>query len=283
MALRVCELSNYDYKSAAQAEALRRLVYERKLVVLKNMHLGPRDFLELARGLGTPEVYYEPMYHHPEFPEIFVSSSVAHANGRMGVPQTGRFWHTDYAFTPRPFAMTLVYPTVIPASRRGTCFVDMGQVYASLPEDLKQLLQGTRAEHSGRNYYKIRPADVYRPIRDIVAEIEARTPPALHPTVVTHPVTKELVLFISAAFTQRILREDGTQLDDAVLERLFEHAGQLSQAQDHPFIHFQPMTKGDLLIWDNRSLAHCAAHAPTAEPTETLRITTYDDHALSAA
>jgi alpha-ketoglutarate-dependent taurine dioxygenase len=54
------------------------------------------------------------MCHHPEQREIFVSSNVISGDTRVGVPQTGKFWHADYQFMPNPFGLTLIYPQVVP-------------------------------------------------------------------------------------------------------------------------------------------------------------------------
>ncbi|MFE2943142.1 TauD/TfdA dioxygenase family protein [Streptomyces sp. NPDC059255] len=266
--------------SAADIEALKQAVYTQKIAVLKGQELSPRQFLELGKRLGRPEVYYEPMYKHPEVEEIFVSSNVPEGGRQIGVPKTGKFWHADYQFMPDPFGLTLIYPQVVPEKNRGTYFIDMGRAYEKLPEELRNEIGGTYCRHSVRKYFKIRPHDVYRPISEILDEIEQKTPPVVQPTTFTHPMTGEKVLYISEGFTVGIEDETGNPLDDDLLRRLFEATGQLDETFTHDNIHLQTFEKGDLLVWDNRSLVHRARHTTTPEPTVSYRVTVHDEMKL---
>lgn len=264
--------------SDEDVDVLKRAVYEKKIVVLKNQTLTPYQFVALGRRFGVPQVYYQPMYHHPEVEEIFVSSNVPHDGRRVGVPQTGKFWHSDYSFMPRPFSITFIYPQVVPRNNRGTYFIDMGRAYAMLPERLKSAVSGTKARHSARRYFKIRPTDVFRPLGEVLEEIEKESPDVFHPTVVTHPVTGEKILYVSEALTHELLNGNGTALDDKLLQELFEATGQRDLTFSHENIHLQTFEEGDLLIWDNRSLIHRALHTGGSEPAVSFRVTVMDEH-----
>ncbi|MFF9768372.1 TauD/TfdA dioxygenase family protein [Streptomyces sp. NPDC014636] len=275
-------VEDFDHAGASDAdiEALKRTVYTKKIAVLKGQHLSPRQFLDLGERLGRPETYYEPMYHHPEIKEIFVSSNVPENGKQIGVPKTGKFWHADYQFMPDPFGITLIHPQVVPRKNRGTYFIDMGRAHERLPQDLKKEIAGTYCRHSVRKYFKIRPHDVYRPLSEILEEVERKTPAVRQPTTFVHPLTGETVLYISEGFTVGIEDADGEPLDDDLLQRLFEATGQLDDSFGHDNIHLQSFERGDLLIWDNRSLIHRARHTATPEPTVSYRVTVHDEHAL---
>lgn len=267
-----------DEATDEQIDALKNAVYHQKIVVLKEQHLSPKQFVELGRRFGETSVYYQSMYHHPEEKEIFVSSNIGNEDGKAGVPKTGRFWHSDYQFMPAPYSFTFIYPQVVPKVSRGTYFIDMGVAYQRLPAELKAAIKGTYSWHSARRYFKIRPADVYRPIGEIQDEIEQETPPARHPTVFAHPVTGEPTLYVTQAGTYRIDDQDGNELPDSpqLLRSLFEAVGQLDESFQHENIHLQTFTEGDLLIWDNRSLSHHALHSAKPEPAASFRVTVYD-------
>ncbi|WP_405818649.1 TauD/TfdA family dioxygenase [Streptomyces sp. NBC_01390] len=275
-------VEDFDHTTASDAdiETLLQTVYTKKIAVLKGQDLTPEQFLALGKRLGRPEVYYEPMYKHPEVPEIFVSSNVPENGKQIGVPKTGKFWHADYQFMPDPFGITLIYPQVFPEKNRGTYFIDMGRAYEKLPAELKQEIQGTFCRHSVRKYFKIRPHDVYRPISEIIEEVETKTPAVRQPTTFTHPMTGETVLYISEGFTVGIEDADGNPLDDELLKRLFDVTGQLDENFEHENIHLQSFEKGDLLVWDNRSLIHRARHTTTPEPTVSYRVTVHDERKL---
>ncbi|MFI9649453.1 TauD/TfdA dioxygenase family protein [Streptomyces sp. NPDC052040] len=275
-------VEDFDHTTASDADiqTLKQTIYTKKIAVLKNQDLTPEAFLELGRRLGRPETYYEPMYQHPEVPEVFVSSNVPENGKQIGVPKTGKFWHADYQFMPDPFGITLIHPQVIPQKNRGTYFIDMGTAYERLPEELKKEIEGTYCTHSVRKYFKIRPHDVYRPISEIIEEVEQKTPAVRQPTAFPHPMTGETVLYLSEGFTVGIEDADGKPLDDELLKRLFEATGQLDDTFEHPDIHLQSFEQGDLLVWDNRSLIHRARHTTTPEPTVSYRVTVHDERKL---
>ncbi|WP_328491590.1 TauD/TfdA family dioxygenase [Streptomyces sp. NBC_00414] len=275
-------VEGFDHTTASDDDiaTLKQTVYTKKIAVLKHQDLSPQQFLALGERLGRPETYYEPMYRHPEVPEVFVSSNVPENGKQIGVPKTGKFWHADYQFMPDPFGITLIHPQVVPEKNRGTYFIDMGRAYAKLPTELKREIQGTFCKHSVRKYFKIRPHDVYRPISEIIDEVETRTPAVRQPTTFTHPLTGETVLYISEGFTVGMEDADGNPLDDELLKRLFDATGQLDEAFEHDDIHLQSFEKGDLLVWDNRSLIHRARHTVTPEPTVSYRVTVHDEHPL---
>ncbi|MFB7933896.1 (3R)-3-[(carboxymethyl)amino]fatty acid oxygenase/decarboxylase [Streptomyces sp. NPDC056039] len=275
-------VEDFDHTTASEADiaALKNTVYTKKIAILKGQDLAPEEFLELGKRLGRPETYYEPMYKHPEVPEIFVSSNVPENGKQIGVPKTGKFWHADYQFMPNPFGITLIHPQVVPEKDRGTYFIDMGRAYEKLPADLKKEIAGTYCRHSVRKYFKIRPQDVYRPLSEIIDEVERKTPAVRQPTTFTHPMTGETVLYISEGFTVGIEDEGGRPLDEELLKRLFDATGQLDEAFEHENIHLQGFEKGDLLVWDNRSLIHRARHTITPEPTVSHRVTVHDERRL---
>ncbi|MFC9502181.1 TauD/TfdA dioxygenase family protein [Streptomyces sp. NPDC057002] len=275
-------VEGFDHTIASDADiaALKNAVYTQKIAILKGQALTPEEFLELGKRLGRPETYYEPMYRHPEVPEIFVSSNVPENGKQIGVPKTGKFWHADYQFMPAPFGITLIHPQVIPRQNRGTYFIDMGRAYEKLPDDLKKEITGTYCRHSVRKYFKIRPHDVYRPLSEIIDEVERKTPAVRQPTTFIHPMTGETVLYISEGFTVAIEDENGRPLDEELLKRLFDATGQLDEAFEHENIHLQGFEKGDLLVWDNRSLVHRARHTTTPEPTVSHRVTVHDERGL---
>jgi alpha-ketoglutarate-dependent taurine dioxygenase len=266
--------------SRSDVDGLRAAIYQYKILIVENQEMTPAQFVQFGRALGAIETYYEPMYHHPEYKEIFVSATRPERDRKFGVPQTGKFWHHDYSFMPKPFGITITFPQIVPRKNRGTYYIDMGRVFSGLPEDLKASLRRATGEHSPRRYFKIRPSDVYRPVKDLLEEIEKTTPPAFHPAVFTHPVTGEEVLYVSEAATCNLLGENGQPLDDGseLLRRALEASGQYDDTFTNPNIHTQWFTKGDLLIWDNRSLVHRALHTTKTEPAVSYRLTVHDSH-----
>lgn len=253
-------------------DEIREIVYENKLVVLKEVHPTPEEFLQLGRIIGEVVTYYEPIYHHKEHPEIFVSST----DEGHGVPKTGAFWHIDYMFMPEPFAFSMVVPLAVPGSDRGTYFIDLNKVWESLPEAVRGPVRGTFATHDPRRHIKIRPHDVYKPIGEVWDEISATTPPITWPTVIRHPKTDQEILYICASGTTKIEDGHGRVLEPGVLQQLMTATGQLDPDFASPFIHAQHYEVGDVVLWDNRVLMHRAKHGTASGTLTTHRLTMLD-------
>lgn len=265
------EIKDFNAKTATEEDArmIRDTVYEHKFVVFRGQTLTNEEYIAFASKIGKPQIYFQHNYHHPEHPEIFVSSNVPENGKKVGVAGTGRYWHTDYQFFPEPLPMTMLLPRILPNGRRETSYIDMTKVYADLPENLRKEIEGRHAIHEAKWRYKITPEDIDRAIIDIIEEFEKITPPTKHPTVIHHPVTKAEILYISRGFTTGI---EGKSYEEnrRFLPELFDF---IEQAK---FMHTHRWEEGDVLLWDNRYLLHRAGDTPKGEKSTSYRIGIYD-------
>jgi taurine dioxygenase len=255
--------------SAELAQTIKSLIYEHKLVVLRGMQLDPAEYVKFASWFGKLEPYHQQNYHHPDHPEIFVSSNVPMNGKKVGVAGTGQFWHTDYSFFADPLSMTFVYPQILPEGNRQTFYIDMERVYRELPEELRQHTVDRRAFHDATNYYKIRPEDIDRPIIELVAKFRAMAPGAWHPVAIRHPVTGANSLYVSEGFTMAIEGLSVTE-NKSVLAKFFEFI----QRKEH--IHAHTWQAGDMLLWENRSLIHHASKPEGNQQSRSFRISLFD-------
>jgi taurine dioxygenase len=237
---------------------LRRLVYLRRVVVLKDQHLTTNQFVDFSKRLGTPVPYLQENYHHPEHPLIFVSSNVRVGGRKIGVARTGGFWHSDTAFQQKPVPLTLLYPQIVPKlTARSTLFIDLERACRELPPSLKERLEGRVFLHSGRWKYKVREQDAGFDISEILAMIDRVQPPARHPAILVHPVTAERGIYATRGFTvgvEGLHPRDGEEL----LSEIFDFV-----EQDR-FITAFTWEPGDIILWDNRLLAHRASRDDSA-------------------
>lgn len=256
--------------SASALDELKGLVYEHRLVVFRGQRLDEERYIEFGRRLGQIEPYFQDNYHHPEHPEIFVSSNVPMNGEKVGVAATGRMWHADYSMFDRPLSFTMVYPQILPRTRRGTNYIDMARVYDALPEDLKRRVEGVSAFHEATYYYKIQPKDIDRAIAELMDEFRQLSPGAIHPLVITHPVTRQKQLYLSRGFTTRLIgigHEEGQEL----LAELCDFVERDEHVRRHGW------EEGDILLWDNRVLIHHASPAGPGEASRSYRISLYDE------
>lgn len=255
--------------------AIVALVHEHKLVVLRGLEPSDPAYVELAGAFGTPQVYFQPNYHHPRHEEIFVSSNVPMDGRKVGVAGTGAYWHSDYQFFPQPLPLTMVRPVAIPPGSRGTCYVDMERALERLAPEDRRLVESERAVHEAKWRYKVQPGDVDKSITQLLDEFGADTPAVSHPSVITHPVNARRCLYLSRGFSvgfEGLAHEQAR----ATLQRLFD------VIEDEGAVHRHPWTPGDILLWDNRQLIHMARGGTDGEPSVSYRIGVYDGHPFNA-
>ena len=260
---------NVASASRREIEKIKQLLYNYKLVIFREQNINDAQYLEFAQKIGTPQVYPQDNYHHPEHPEIFVSSNVLKDGKKFGVRGTGRYWHTDCAFLEEPLPFTMLYPQILPKSIRETYYIDMQQVYQKLPAHLKSYVDGKYLIHEGKWRYKVQEWDIDKAMIDILRDIEERFPAVRHPAIVTHPVTGAKILYANSGFTTGIEGLD-YETNQKVLQELFAFI----ERKEH--IHTHVWQEGDLILWENRTLNHMASTVPPGEKSVSYRIGIYD-------
>jgi taurine dioxygenase len=235
------------------ARRLKEAVHHHALLRLKDQQMTTPEFVVFGTKLGAHMPYPDARYHHPEHPEVFVSSNV---KGRsMGMGRSGYFWHTDQSFKPKPQPLTVLFPQLLPSAKRETLFVNMADTYDRLPAKLREVLEGKTAKHDPVLRYKVGHADVDAnlDLGELIARGRAAFPAPTHPCVIVHPTTKRKIVYMNEGFTTSI---DGLSHEDsqAVLKELFPFIERDDHIQRHSW------TLGELIIWDNRTLIHRAGY-----------------------
>jgi taurine dioxygenase len=275
-----CSIRGVDANSATPGEIkeLKDLLYKNRLIVLKDQVVNEQQYCDFAKRFGFPVPYLQENYHHPDYPLIFVSSNVKSDGKQIGVARTGGYWHSDTSFEKEPKILTMLMPKVLPKEHpRSTKFIDMAAVYAALPQSTKDKLVGASFLHSGRYRYKVRPDNVGYDIFEILSFIDMVAPPSRHPAVIEHPYTGEKGLYANRGFTIGIADRS---LDEsaALLKEIFDFA------ETDRFVKEVRWSMGDIIIWDNRFLAHTSGrNSGPEEETMMHRITLRDDFPLCAS
>lgn len=279
-----CEVHGFDpcVFGHDELEKIRALIYAHKVVVLKRQRLTEEQLSELAAQLGEPVPHRHEDCRHPKYPLISVGSSMSRPSGPLSVNRTAGYWHSDTAFLDAPVPLTMFAPQIIPAGKGTTLLIDMARVYQALPEALRAQIEVRRLLHSNRWRYEVRACDIGLDVSEILAMVDKLDPPAHHPAVITHPVTKAKSLFASRGYTVGV-EGLGDDQSTALLDDV------LAFAEQARFITELKWGYGDVIIWDNRSLLHRAADGDLASDSSaqdgslsyTIRIR--DGHPLDAA
>ncbi len=250
------------------------------LLLLRGMDAisaDPELLVRLSRLFG-PEVenYHRTLAQrtsvHETVPEIFIVSNMPPASrpppalpvppltpdGKLPVqfPQR-RGWHTDQSYRRPPPDISLFYAVIpVPKGQGQTMFASGIAAYDALPAAMKARLEGLEGLHvqprSGRSEEAVRVGETPRPLR-------AHEQPQRQPVVRVHPVTGTRALYLCESGQMDwvagplVGMEPGPDGDGAAL--LYELMTHMTRPE---FVHVHDWDAGDIVVWDNRSLAHTA-------------------------
>ncbi len=225
-------------------EQLRRLVYDRGMVVLRDQELTPEQHIAFANRWGGIDInnYFPLNGQHPEIAEVRKEADQ--------MVNIGGGWHTDHSYDQIPAMGSILVARELPPSGGDTLFSSMGAAYDALSDGLKATLEGLNAVHSADHIYA--RDGVYAQTDQAGAlrghDIKTR---AVHPVVIRHPVTGRKVLYVNGAFTLHF--EGWTREESRPLLDYLYTLGTREEFQCR--LEWQP---GTVAIWDNRSTWHLA-------------------------
>jgi taurine dioxygenase len=228
---------------AGSIAELRSIWLEHGVVFFREQALDSRQFLDLARCIGTP-VEYPFVRGLPDFPHIIEVKKLEHERTNFG-----GMWHTDTTYLDCPPSATLLLAREVPPFGGDTEFASMVAAYEALSDGLKGTLAPLRGVNSSAK------ADVTKSREDRIASdgrADARkTYEAEHPVVRTHPETGRKSIYVNGGHTVRF--SGWTEEESApLLEFLFRHQ---QRAEFTCRFSWRP---GSLALWDNR----CTLHNP---------------------
>lgn len=236
-----------------------------ELLVRLSQLFGPK--VENYRHIGE-----SPTAVHERVPEILLISNMAPCNRQPPPPpdppltEDGslptqfphrRGWHTDQSFRRPPPDISLFYAVIAAQKGQGqTLYANGAAAYASLSSSLKSRLEGLVGIHvvpgSGRSEKAVKAGEPVQPLN--LHEQQQR-----HPVVRFHPVTGEPALYLCEAGQMDWLdgpfvgMQPGPSGDAADL--LYEVMTHYTKPE---FTYTHNWNRGDLVIYDNRSLIHAA-------------------------
>jgi taurine dioxygenase len=180
---------------------------------------------------------------HPFSPNLAEKPEVIILDySRDNPPALTDIWHADETFREAPPMATILRAKVVPEVGGDTLFASMSAAYRGLSERMKQHIHGLEALHDFKPW---RPLFGHSD-RARLRQLEDEFPNPWHPVVRVHPVSGQ-------QFCVRIkdLKPDES---DALLTFLYRQAT-IPEVQLR--VKWQPNT---LVMWDNRSVLHYAAH-----------------------
>ena len=165
----------------------------------------------------------------------------------------GGGWHTDHTYDIEPAMGSILYAHEVPQSGGDTMFASMYAAYETLSDGLKQTLNGLQARHSSRHIFGSARAERKDDTVGRIKNPELANQDAVHPVVITHPLSGRKSLYVNPTFTLGF--EGWTDAESKpLLDYLYAHASQPSFTCQ---FHWQP---GSIAFWDNRATWHLAVN-----------------------
>ncbi|RAI02070.1 taurine dioxygenase [Acuticoccus sediminis] len=265
------EIEGVDLRAldAATFEAVEAALHDHLVIVVRDQTLEPADLVAFARRFGRPEPHVIDQYHHAADPNILILSNRTNEQGEhIGLADGGTYFHTDYSYLATPARCTILYAIEIPDAEAGTTFADQRAAYEALPEEERERLAPLIARHHYGNRDDLDRAS--RTVASVLSDDqEARMAWERHPLVRRHPHTGKPALYAVSGSSFGIEGMDEAEGLD-LLRRLASHS-------TGPAFTFQPQYRvGDVIVWDNASLLHCAPLMRSEDPRTLWRVTVKD-------
>lgn len=129
----------------ADRDALQQGVLDNLVLVIRDQHLNPEQYLAAVRLFGETMAQHLTdllMKDHPEIAVLDSRKASADANGAVFAAGS-RDWHTDHTNHAEPPKYTALYAITLPASGGGdTGFANMHKAYDALPPSRRCELDG---------------------------------------------------------------------------------------------------------------------------------------------
>ncbi len=178
------------------AAELARLWRQYKVLFFRDQHaLTNAEHQAFAELFGELEEHPVVKGTIPEAPLLLGISNFDPDGNAKKADVYENVWHSDVTFTAIPAAGAVLRQLEGPAVGGDTMWCNMAMVYETLPEDVKQIIDGLHAKHCGEQVFFAR-----LPAQERLAR-GAKYPQAEHPVVATHPVTAERCLYVNGVWT----------------------------------------------------------------------------------
>ena len=246
------EILDFDYNDIfdkKRIEELRNQWLKYSIIIFKNLELNHQQLEKFSLAFGDfgDDPYIHPIIGHKNIIEV-------KRGANEKAQPFGGSWHSDWSFQECPPSATLLHSKIIPPIGGDTFFINTHKAYNDLTDDIKNKIDNLIVSHSA-----IRPyADdgFYALEKDKDRSMKIKPSPKakefiLHPLVRTHPETRKKSLFINQVYSIAI---EGMNEKDSneLLTFLFLHMDQ------DKYIYKHKWQENMLVMWDNRSVNHCA-------------------------
>lgn len=223
---------------------LRQAFAEYSVLFFRDQLLDETQHIALAEQWGEINVnrFFAAVENFPKIAQVLKEPEQT--------TNIGGGWHTDHSYDQIPALGSMLYAKETPRLGGDTLFASTCAAYDALSEGLKEMLSSLTAVHSSRHVFgaqAAQPADV----SGRLGNAAAATQDAIHPVVITHPLSGRKSLYVNPGFT---LGFEGWSAEESapLLNYLYQHVGRPE------FCYRLQWRPGTLAFWDNRATWHWA-------------------------
>jgi alpha-ketoglutarate-dependent taurine dioxygenase len=175
-----------------------------------------------------------------------------------GVAPFGRLqFHADTMWSDTPFEVLSLYGLEVEQPAAPTTFVSGAHAWKTLPDGLRQRIDGLKALHTAG---VVRRGD----LTDVLLSNVVDPPTNITPLARTHARTGEKILYVCEQMTKNVIGLSEEE-SERLLEELFAHLYRPEVCFDHEW------RERDLVVWDNLALQHARKNVAVEGPARTLR------------
>ncbi|MEM9278869.1 MAG: TauD/TfdA family dioxygenase [Pseudomonadota bacterium] len=234
-----------NLNSETDIDDIKQAFVDHSVIALRGLELTPEDHIAFAGKWGEINVnrFFKPVEGYPQIATVLKEADQTTAIGES--------WHTDHSYDTSPAMCSLLYARETPDVGGDTAFASQHAAYIALSNGIKKTLEGLKAWHSSRHAFGADLASEETHKTGRIGNEDAATQDALHPVVITHPLSGKKCLYVNADFTTHF---DGWTKEESqpLLRQLYVHC---SRADFTCRLRWEPGTLG---IWDNRATQHMA-------------------------
>ena len=203
-----------------------------------SQRFGPLEQIPMGRMSDEQKAQLDNLYVTP------ISNIKVDGKPIGGLGDAEATWHSDMTYVEVPPPASVLLGVEIPQNGGDTFFADQRAALASLPEDLRQRIEGLSIKHNAAHdsVGNLRPGfEAFDDPQD--------APGAVHPIIRKHNETGDTCLYLGRrewAYIPGLPLEES----EALLDDLW------SYAVPADYVVKQNWTPGDVIIWDNRRCLH---------------------------
>jgi taurine dioxygenase len=254
------EITGVDLRAHLDSDtvaAIHHAWLDHLVILFRDQKLEQEDLVRFTAHFGQPAERSSPK------DEQTVGQSALHRNLMLisnirengvpigSLPDGELVFHHDMTFRDLPGAASILYAVEVPAHGGNTMFANCYAAYETLPDDVRQALEGRQAFHH-YHFGSARKGD---------GKGTKASAQSTHPVFRTHDETGRKAVFVNRLMTDYVVDMPRDESDD-LLARVFEHC------ERPEFVYEHVWRVGDLLMWDNR----CSMHARTDFPSTERRL-----------